>query len=350
MRSIRSRICVGWFVPVLLAIAGGASAWDGTGHQIVTQLAIEAMPSSVPGWLREPDVRERLAYLSIEPDRWRGQDADVLDHVNSPDHYFDIEELAEFQMKFAELPPFRNAFIERLTEYRVAQKVARPSGRDRSHTRTVPGMLPYAIAELRWKTAASITTWRSYSEYRDVATPTELRTSRDNVIHHMGLLSHFVGDAAQPLHTTMHHNGWVGPNPRGYTTSRRFHYVIDGDVFDMNAITFETLRSRARPPRRFDADREWAQTLAFIEAAHAKVERLYELDKTGGLNGPAGKQFIEDCVLDAGANLAGLWVAAFESSKIDDYRARELAARRRSAPDQASTSQPAAAAELPSSP
>ena len=41
----------------------------------------------------------------------------------------------------------------------------------------------------------------------------------------MGVMGHYVGDCAQPLHTTKHHNGWVGENPHGYTTWPGLHKV-----------------------------------------------------------------------------------------------------------------------------
>ena len=41
----------------------------------------------------------------------------------------------------------------------------------------------------------------------------------------MGVMGHYVGDGSQPLHTTVHFNGWVGDNPKGYTTKQTFHAV-----------------------------------------------------------------------------------------------------------------------------
>ena len=64
-----------------------------------------------------------------------------------------------------------------------------------------------------------------------MGTPEEITNAQANVVYRMGILSHFVGDAAQPLHTTEHFNGWTGENPKGYTTSRRFHSWVDGGFF-----------------------------------------------------------------------------------------------------------------------
>ena len=64
-----------------------------------------------------------------------------------------------------------------------------------------------------------------------MGTPQEISNAQANVIYRMGILSHFVGDASQPLHTTKHYNGWVGNNPKQYTTRRSFHSWIDGKFF-----------------------------------------------------------------------------------------------------------------------
>jgi hypothetical protein len=34
-------------------------------------------------------------------------------------------------------------------------------------------------------------------------------------------MRHYIGDGSQPLHDTIHHDGWQGPNPKGvYTESK----------------------------------------------------------------------------------------------------------------------------------
>jgi hypothetical protein len=309
-----------------------SAAWDAHGHVVVTQLAVERLPSDFPEWVRMPDRVDRLAYLSVEPDRWRGQKAPILNHINNPDHYFDVEDLTPYGLNLLTLPRFRNQFIEHLATRRAEESDRfrkHDPEKDRNYVYTVPGMLPYAIVETRWKISASWTTLRTFERYVDVATPEEIQAARDLVIHHMGILSHYVGDAAQPLHMTRHHNGWVGPNPHGYTTSKTFHAYIDGGVLTHHGIAFEDLRARALPPSAFDPENEWPQLLACLTASHSRVEPLYRLEKTGALKEWEGKQFIEECLLEGGGNLAGLWVAAHQSSRVDDFLAYRLEQRRK---------------------
>ncbi len=308
-----------------------AWAWDEKGHVIVTELAIEGLPADFPEWVRTPENRARLCYLCAEPDRWRGQKSIVLDHVNGPDHYLDVEDLAAFGLKLDGLPRFRNEFIERMATER-----ARNSGRfvridpklDKDHTKELPGMLPYAIEELRWKIASSWSTLRTFEAFSDVATEAELAGARNDVIQYMGLISHFLGDAAQPLHLTKHHHGWAGPNARGYTTDKGFHSYIDGGVIELHGITSGELRSRIKPATKFDPRDDWKEIAGILAVSFERVEPLYALEKSGGLRRTEGKAFIENCLLDGGANLTGIWVAAYRSSEIDDFLSRKLQARR----------------------
>jgi len=319
-------VCLG----LLLGIAA-AFAWDEPGHVTITALAFDSLPDSYPAWVRTPENRARLCYLSAEPDRWRGQKSPVLDHVNGPDHYLDVEDVEAYGMRLDALPRFRNEFIERITLFRANHPEKAPPlkpEKDKDHTQTIPGMLPYAIEELRWKISSSWSTLRTFEAYPDVATDAELAGARNDVIEWMGLLSHFVGDASQPLHLTRHHHGWVGANPNGYTVDHKFHQYVDGGVVSLHQLSESSLKGRLRKPTRFNRRDDWKQIAEMLQATFSKVEPLYQLEKTGDLKKQPGKEFIENCFVDGAANLAGLWIAAYESSSIDDYLANKLAARR----------------------
>ena len=37
----------------------------------------------------------------------------------------------------------------------------------------------------------------------------------NDIAFYMGWVGHYVADAAQPLHNSIHHDGWSGANPKG---------------------------------------------------------------------------------------------------------------------------------------
>lgn len=332
---------------LLNALSPTASAWDEQGHAIITELALEALPDTVPAWIRSPEVRARLIYLSAEPDRWRGQRHPQVDHINSPDHYLDIEHLAPYKLTVTTLPPLRREFTDLLAEYRALHpEEFKDSDRakDAAYTRSVPGLLPYRIVELQWTTAASWTQYRTYEKYRERVTDNELRQARENIIFHMGIISHFVGDATQPLHLTEHYNGWAGSNPKGYTTKKSFHALIDGGLIEQFGINADQLRRQARPAIKVStSDDYWPELCAWLAKSHAQVEPLYALEKSGDLYKPEGRRFIEDRLLEAGAMLAGIWAASYDGAVIDEFREKQLKARKMPAatqPAEQPTTQP----------
>src|SRR5258708_20126103 len=68
-------------------------AWDYEGHRAVNQLALASLPADFPSFALNPAARERITFLSGEPDRWRNISDVTLRHYNAPDHYIDMEEL-----------------------------------------------------------------------------------------------------------------------------------------------------------------------------------------------------------------------------------------------------------------
>ena len=91
------------------------------------------------------------------------------------------------------------------------------------------GFLPWTILEYYGKLKSGFSYLKAYQS--GGGTPEEIRQAQMNIVYIMGVMGHFCGDAAQPLHTTKHYNGWVGDNPNGYTTSRKIHSWIDGGFF-----------------------------------------------------------------------------------------------------------------------
>ena len=94
-----------------LSATTGALAWSAHGHRTITYLALDGLPADVPDWLRDPSIRHRIADQSNEPDRWRGTPTPPLAHENDPDHYIDIEDLAQFGLTLQTVSPYRYDYL-----------------------------------------------------------------------------------------------------------------------------------------------------------------------------------------------------------------------------------------------
>src|SRR5260221_9225565 len=94
-------------------------AWDYEGHRAVNEVALKSLPANFPAFVKTRAARERIAFLAGEPDRWRNTQDHTLRHFNEPDHYLDMERLADFGLKPETVSPFRYEFVSQLAAVRV---------------------------------------------------------------------------------------------------------------------------------------------------------------------------------------------------------------------------------------
>ncbi len=325
---------------VLFASAVSGFAWDYEGHRSINLLALSSLPTNYPAFVRTAEAQERVAFLSGEPDRWRNTSEQPLRHFNGPDHYFDVEELEPLALKPAELPHFRYLFIAHVYAARAAHPDRFPPidpARNQDHTRELPGLLPWTITEYQAKLKSAFSYLKTFEE--NGGRPEEITNAHQNIIYIMGCMGHFAGDAAQPLHTTRHYNGWVGDNPKGYSTRTSFHAWIDGGYLGKVGVDFAKLKSQLRPAKPVWLDPAAKHEDVFPEAMHfigeqfKLVETLYEYDKDGRLSGNdeqglAGKELLQKQLLAAAQLLGDLWLTAWQEAPVDTFLKSYLARRK----------------------
>lgn len=314
-------------------------AWDYEGHRLVNQLALTALPADFPEFVKTPEARERIAFLAGEPDRWRGVREATLDNAMAPDHYFDMEQLADYDLDPHSLTHFRDDFIAQLAVFRAEHperfKPIDPE-MNRDHTRQLVGLLPWAINENFYKLKEGFSYLKTFET--SGGTPEEIENAKQNILYVMGVMGHYVGDAAQPLHTTKHFNGWTGENPHNYTRER-IHSHVDGFFKLSSAATFDAVKGQMHPAR-LPAEEEGLKTgdtfdvvMTYILDQNKQVVPLYELQKSGKLFGKGdageeGRVFLTKQVQVGAQMLADLWFAAWQQAGIDTYLQSQLAQRK----------------------
>lgn len=324
----------------LLALAGltPLAAWDYAGHRLVNQMALAALPEDFPAFVREPVAAERIAFLAGEPDRWRNNSDLPIKHANGLDHYLDVEQLAEAGLTPATVAPMRLAFATQYAAGRVANPAAYAPidpAKNRDRTREWPGFAPWAIAEHYGKLRSAFAYLKAYEEHGGTAE--EIANARANAVYIMGVMGHFVGDCAQPLHTTVHHNGWVGANPEGYTTKPGIHAWIDEGLIAKVGIDFASLAGRVKPATALELpaapegqDAFFSAVMSYFMQQHAHVEAVYALEKAGELGmgttdvSPAARALIEGQLHTGGQMLAAIWVTAWKTAPTDTYLQAQL--------------------------
>lgn len=334
---------VAWMTGVLLLVEFGpvCRGWDYEAHRVINELAVASLPTNFPAFVRTPASQERIAFLAGEPDRWRNTPDLPLKHANGPEHYIDVEELPVYGLDPMQLPVFRYDFVAQLALYRQAHpEKFHPQGANEDHTRDLVGLLPWGIAEGYGKVKSGFSYLRAFEE--DGGTPEEISNAQADLVYMMGVLGHLAGDASQPLHTTIHHHGWVGENPNQYSTNRAIHSLIDGGYFaKTGGANIDELRARLRPAHLVAIDGRTAKpeevfqaAVSFIVAQNKLVEPLYQMDKEGKFSGRGevgreGKAFLEAQLLESAQLLGDLWYSAWQEAPPDTFLKTQLEKRRR---------------------
>jgi hypothetical protein len=248
------------------------------------------------------------------------------------DHFCDIEYIPAAGLDPAKVPSFRYDFILQVAAGRATHLENFPQidpAKNTDHTAEWPGFAPWAITEyyLRLKSGFSY-----LKVFEELGTPEEIANARANIVYIMGVMGHYVGDCAQPLHTTVHHNGWVGDNPNGYTNWRGFHSWIDGGFVAKAGIKLADVLPRITPAQALplakqpdNRDPFFVQMMDYLAAQNKLVEPLYALEKKGAFKAEVAaksveaQDFIKDRFLTGGQMLASIWVTAWKNAEDDKF-------------------------------
>lgn len=282
-----------------------APVWGARGHGLIQEVAVETLPKdSVPEFFTEN--KERLTDLASQPDRWKPTQLSYLRKASSLDHF-----LAYEQVKGIKLPADRYDFIAQVQEEGLSVPGAAPK---------FVGFLPYRVAELYQNLTLDFALWRKEGSTLPEGTPRR-EALEQNALYTAGLLGHYIEDASQPLHSTVHHDAWntvaAGGNPKGFRTQRGLHREFETQLVNAK-VDEEQVRERVAPLRRVEGDPlEWG--LGIVAESNSQVERLYTLEKNGELKASqpsaAAVDFMHDRMAVGAQNLRDLWHSAWLDSE-----------------------------------
>lgn len=277
-----------------------AFGWGNEGHTYVNRVAAEKIPLTMPRFLRRAVVE--IAYLGPEPDRWRNPAEFALKNAQEPDHFIDLERVSWLDP----LPKGRYEFYRKLYEKR-----ATTSDHPDDYLPERVGLQPYITMEVFGRLKAA------FREYRQLKTAHKPTASVEQaIIFYAGWLGHYVADGAQPLHTTIQYNGWVGPNPNGYTTLHDIHAQFES-VYVAANIHVNNFAGLVHAPEQLDDP--FARYVAYLKDSNGLVENVYALEKAGGFRDKGSPEAFEFTThrLAAGSQmLLNLWYTAWMESAM----------------------------------
>ena len=291
-----------------------AFAWGAQGHRIVNGAAIRSLPATLPAFLRSASAHDEIALLGPEADRVKGA-GDPLDDDDNPGHYVDaLDDLTiAGTVKLSALPKDRSEYDKML---RAAATPTDQYGQ---------GYLPYQIADGWQRIVRDLAYWRV-----DVAGETKAptaeeraffafdRTVREAVtLRDIGYWGHFIADGSQPLHVTVHFNGWDGKkygNPNNFSESRTIHARWETTL--VRAVATEDLVLARVPAPALSTDPVLTQVGAYLAASASKVPDVYRLEAAGGIDNPspAATSLVLDRLAAGAAQMRNMIAEAWAAS------------------------------------
>jgi hypothetical protein len=297
--------------------AAPAGAWGALGHRIISAVAMTLLPETVPAFLRTPDARNEVRLLGPEADNLRGAGL-AFNADRDAAHFLDLDDDGTIAgvVPLANLPQSRQAYESALHDK------GRPS-EGRPASQWDYGYVPYEIIEGYEQVERDFAYWRveSYGEQHaaNAADRTEfavLRRLRERLtLRDIGYWSHFVADGSQPLHITIHYNGWGNyPNPQHYSTSDKLHAKFETTF--VNAHASEALVAARVGPYAAGTGPISGQVSRYLLATNSHMLDVYKFEGAGAFDAatPEAVNFTLDRVADGARALRNWIVDAYAAS------------------------------------
>lgn len=294
-------------VIVLLTVAAlpaSLSAWGAAGHRVVSRAAILALPVDVPPFLaRQIDW---IGSRSVLADSWRGPTEPFAKESEDSNHVWYTEQFAFLR----QIPRSRNEFMLAVYDEHLRLTAIDPAKAALTNIHYT-GTLPYAATEGYERLKVAFRTWRERQEQKQDTTFIE-----QDAAFYVGWLGHYIADAAQPLHSSVNHDGWVGDNPKNYTRDGAIHWQFENTFVDLIGLKEDDIRARIPSAARRVTD-PFTTMLQHIDRAHTRVEQVYQLEARKAYDDRSNRdarELVYLCTADAATLLRDLIYTAWESS------------------------------------
>jgi hypothetical protein len=266
------------------------AAWGLRGHTVANLAAAEGIPPDGPAFLRAQ--KAYIGHLGTIPDTWRSPSEPYLRISEDANHGWYTE-----GFDFIPDPPHsRTEFILRVYDEYLKTKSKDPERAKLLNIRYT-GLQAYSIIEGYERMKAGMRLYRAVGNphlsgranvgtayaaisplFRDPALVQQMLAN--DIAFYMGWVGHYVADAAQPLHNSIHHDGWSGANPKGYTRDPNIHGRFESQYVDLIGVAEEDVVKYMRQEPRLLED-VWKAVLNHSLEARGFTEDVYRLDLRG---------------------------------------------------------------------
>lgn len=262
-------------------------AWGFRGHTIANLAAVEAIPANGPVFLKAQ--KAYIGHLGIVADTWRSFSEPFLRISEDPNHGW-YTEAFDF---IPDPPPSRTEFILRVYDEYLRTAKSDPQRAKWLNVRYT-GLQAYSIMEGYERMKAGMRLYRQVSDH-DAGARYDMaklyvgisplfkdreqlkQMFANDVAFYMGWVGHYAADASMPLHDSIHHDGWVGDNPKGYTRDPSIHGRFEDDYVDLIGASEADVLAYVSKTARY-LDNPWRDILKYSLDSRNYVEDVYRLD------------------------------------------------------------------------
>lgn len=256
------------FILIILTVSQNALAWGERGHDLVTRVAVQnlrALSSDNPKLVRPFTVRDHmLSHLSNVPDIvWRAPyQSELVLEINPSTHYINLEKVYDNVELYSDIP---SDFLE-------YAKDARAKGYEPNESGTAPWRVMQLYASL-----VDAMKQAGMAKHRK-----EIEKQGNQVLLMAGLMSHFVGDLANPHHTTANHNGQL--TGQGGFHSYFESQTVEEQGFDLVAKSAKQakrnwLTQYAKKERKVILADPQKLVWALVANSHSNKKKLEAIDR-----------------------------------------------------------------------
>ncbi|MHB1023549.1 MAG: phospholipase C/P1 nuclease family protein [Acidobacteriaceae bacterium] len=253
-------------------------AWGRRGHRVIDRAALNALPADGPVFLE--NYADWITANASIPDTWRSPSEPFLKIDEDPNHGWFREQFAFMADK--DVPRSRYEFVLAIYNQYLKIRTTNPELAERMNVRWT-GTLPYAAVESYERLITGMRLLRAARAQKQDTKFLEM-----DCAFYVARLGHYVGDGGQPLHDTIQHDGWVGPDPQGYTRDPRIHGRFESGFVDKIQLKPEDIAHRIGKFQ--DRGDVFEALLAYLDAAGSHVEEVYQLDKRHAFDNAADPQ------------------------------------------------------------
>ena len=251
-------------------------AWGERGHDLVTRVAarILTLSDAADNPIGETFLAKEhmLGHLSNVPDTvWRSM-GDAIEAQNGPTHYLDVE--------YVTLNPADSDLPKNKAEMESAMKklcTTKPKGykcADEKGTEPKAEMAGTAPFRIRQIATLMQESFQKAADEQKKSTPAEgqIKKHLDDAFYFAGILSHFVGDLANPYHTSRDYNGYE-INQGGVHAYFESDTVNTFDLgFDMDVYTKAVELKDLAQLKKFAKD---AKNPDYLDIAYAQTKESF---------------------------------------------------------------------------